>query len=547
MGDHGNYMKDVSTTGVMANVGAMLASSGRGIGPDIVIVVSSSCDGADFWQKRLTGADGIKGSGAIVKDSAIVLSVSESNWRGPAGNGLGTINAFYQAGYKAKELGLIDTAGDDIDGIFRAFSDHAAGKSVFMFHTAGKGTRLAPLTAAEYNSKSRIKLPGEVKTKEGIRPITVLESAIRAASIYAPSRRDRLSVFWGDQVLLNELDVTFDGGHDVEIFVQSVTIDEGISAYGFVIPKENGECLLREKLDERRIRKMFPEVSGTILRSIGSFSLSFEFFASLADSEKEAVLARKGELNTDRDWWQAFTSDIKEYTDLALEKGVPAESAEKRWRKTKRIREKFCSREKPPGNERGLIGFKDVGSGSLWLDYGRNSCLTHNTLILTKNSLDAEAARTFFDVNKNFIEDIHSGEADIENSIVIASRIGKGKIKNCVIISSDIDHIHAEGSLIVGSKVARLNSDGALCYNVVSNEEDLKEGDVLVNVFLPDEGRVIMRTALSRDGQADWMNDEKVMGNKFSYGELAEKIKDTPEEDLENAGRDEMKRRACDG
>ncbi|MFA6636447.1 MAG: hypothetical protein WCV56_05020 [Candidatus Omnitrophota bacterium] len=540
-------MKNVSDAGVMANVEAMLASSGRGIGPDIVIVVSSSCDGADFWQKRLTGSDGIKGSGAVVKDSAVVLSVSESNWNGPAGNGLGTINAFYQAGYKAEEQGLISADKNDIDAIFRAFLCYAAGKSVFMFHTAGKGTRLSPLTAAEHNSKSRIKLPGEVQTEEGLRPITVLESAIRAASIYAASREDRLSVFWADQVVLNELDAKFDGGHDVEIFVQSVPMDGGISSYGFVIPKENGECLLREKLDEGRIRKMFPGISNTILRSIGSFSLSFEFFACLADSEREAVLARKGELNTDRDWWQAFTSDIEEYTDLALEKAVPSDLAEKRWDKTRSIREKFCSQGKTARNKRGLIGFKDVGAGSLWLDYGRNSCLAHNTLILTKNSPDAEAARAFFKANESFIRYLHTDTMDIKDSIVIGSRIGKGKIRNCVIISSDIDEIHAEGSLIVGSKVMQLNSIGALCYNVGSFKEDLKEADVLVNVFLPGEERVIMRTTLYRDGQIDWMNNEKVMGNKFSYGELADKIKDTPEEDLENARRDEIKRRTCNG
>ena len=58
----------------------MAAAAKNGVGPDIVIVVSSSPHQADFWQGRLTGSDNIHGAGVVIKEEAIVLSVTESNW-----------------------------------------------------------------------------------------------------------------------------------------------------------------------------------------------------------------------------------------------------------------------------------------------------------------------------------------------------------------------------------------------------------------------------------------------------------------------------------
>ena len=65
------------------------------------------------------------------------------------------------------------------------------------FHTAGKGTRLAPLPGSENNNKPGVKLP--VTVAEG-QPVSILESVIQQTGIYAASRKGRLSVFWGDQV-----------------------------------------------------------------------------------------------------------------------------------------------------------------------------------------------------------------------------------------------------------------------------------------------------------------------------------------------------------
>ena len=73
----------------------------------------------------------------------MVLAVSEDWAKGGAGNGLGTLYAYEKACRVAKER--FDT---DLDVLLQEGSVSAA-----LFHTAGKGTRLAPLPASENNNK----------------------------------------------------------------------------------------------------------------------------------------------------------------------------------------------------------------------------------------------------------------------------------------------------------------------------------------------------------------------------------------------------------
>ena len=74
----------------------------------------------------------------------MVLAVSE-DWSSAsgAGNGLGTLYAFQKACRVAKEKYGVDLAAELKDGKV----------SAALYHTAGKGTRLAPLPASENNNK----------------------------------------------------------------------------------------------------------------------------------------------------------------------------------------------------------------------------------------------------------------------------------------------------------------------------------------------------------------------------------------------------------
>lgn len=69
--------------------------------------------------------------------------MSEDWSAGGAGNGLGTLYAYTKAAKVAK-----DRHGVDLDAQLREGKISAA-----LYHTAGKGTRLAPLPASENNNK----------------------------------------------------------------------------------------------------------------------------------------------------------------------------------------------------------------------------------------------------------------------------------------------------------------------------------------------------------------------------------------------------------
>jgi hypothetical protein len=107
---------------------------------DVTIVCTTDDFQADYWMKRL--------SSGVCKSSdeslfPMVLAVSEDWGAGGAGNGLGTLYAYTKACAVAKTRFDVDLA------------DLLAKEeiSVALYHTAGKGTRLAPLPASENNNK----------------------------------------------------------------------------------------------------------------------------------------------------------------------------------------------------------------------------------------------------------------------------------------------------------------------------------------------------------------------------------------------------------
>lgn len=72
--------------------------------------------------------------------------------------------------------------------------------SVGLYHTAGKGTRLAPMPGSENNNKPGVKLAVTADINGKPSPLTILESVVKQTGVYGKSRKGRLSVFWGDQV-----------------------------------------------------------------------------------------------------------------------------------------------------------------------------------------------------------------------------------------------------------------------------------------------------------------------------------------------------------
>ena len=226
MGNFGSKdKKDSSATELTTEQKAMLAEIDAMQGPegfDVIIVCCSNLAAERFWQARLseTAAE-VTGCA-----STTVLAVHEDWNGGGAGNGLGTLYAFQKACAKAAEAGHGDL-----------LAKLKGGAAVAIYHTAGKGTRMAPLPGAENNNKPGVKLSALVKVGSGTltrpqpnpnpnprpavlqcrranphpnpnpnqvggeqRPLTILEAVVRQTSSYARVRKGRCSVFWGDQV-----------------------------------------------------------------------------------------------------------------------------------------------------------------------------------------------------------------------------------------------------------------------------------------------------------------------------------------------------------
>ena len=156
-------------------------------GFDFTIVCTGNASQAEYWQQRL---DAVKGS--VVPAHAIILVVDEDWAAGGAGNGLGTLYAYQKAAAAARSK-----HGIDLEAALRE------GKSVSLYHTAGKGTRLAPLPGSEANNKPGVKLAAMAKLVDGrASNMSILEAVILQTGIYASSRKGRISVFWGDQVFV---------------------------------------------------------------------------------------------------------------------------------------------------------------------------------------------------------------------------------------------------------------------------------------------------------------------------------------------------------
>ncbi|CAJ1362380.1 unnamed protein product, partial [Effrenium voratum] len=245
--------------------GEMLAEiakmQGRG-GFDFVIICCSDVSAENFWQARLT-----QSIRQVTGTSSTVICVHE-DWPGGAGNGLGTLYAFVKACAKGQDLG-VDLA--------KAMHD---GKSVAIYHTAGKGTRLAPLPGAENNNKPGVKLPGLLSVNGKLEPITVLECVLRQTSSYGAVRGGRCSVFWGDQIFVPSCGISA-SSYPADILAalrpmptKAQWEEEALHQYGLIAVDAAGDAMQLEKVTYDVAMQYLPSDVQAVGTSLGSFSVS---------------------------------------------------------------------------------------------------------------------------------------------------------------------------------------------------------------------------------------------------------------------------------
>ena len=122
--------------------------------------------------------------------------------------------------------------------------------SAALYHTAGKGTRLAPLPGAENNNKPGVKLPATAPlgVDGAVVPLTILRKCGEVDGHLRVVSQGRLSVFWGDQVFVPTKSYEYDAKRaHADILCMLAPMPsaaewaaKGLEKYGLVAVAKNG-------------------------------------------------------------------------------------------------------------------------------------------------------------------------------------------------------------------------------------------------------------------------------------------------------------------
>ncbi len=499
-----SHQRNPSESVILKNIEKMHVISQ---GMDIIIVATNSEFEKKFWQKRL---DDMRGQ--ILKPSAYVFAIYE-DWAGGAGNALGTLFAFDEANQTAKERHGFDL-----------FKKLAEGASIALYHTAGKGTRLAPLPGSEQNSKSKVKLPGAVLHRTEVLAITLLEAVIKQTAIFVNNTKKRLSVFWGDQLFIPSKELNQNAKHHINIYMQQIDHPSedvwkirGLNRYGLIPIDKDDEAKQLEKLKYETFLQLQGknkfDAKNKLGISLGSFSLSLEMLQALLKEFKEELAQKNTKLDTDPHLWMPLTLDSDTYFSLMSQKIEPSNKMESHYQRMQNFKSQFQQHH----TDLGFFGAVDIGSNSYWWDYGNIDSFYKNSLKLTDTDHEALALRSFFAVSNNKQDNLPIKELKIdEQSCLINCTIKSGTIKNSVLIGVTADHIEVEGSVIINTFATKIKGTQGILYNVIEeNEINLVPKMIRADVFHPSGKGHLKLLNHNISSQPNW--EKKLPENPLSF------------------------------
>jgi len=497
-------------------------------GYSVVIVCTSSQGMEDYWQARLEA-----GRGQVCGKDAEVVVVHE-DWEGGAGNGLGSLYAYKKA---------CDKSGKDLAEVA------SNGGSLVIYHTAGKGTRLAPLPGSEGNNKPGVKLPSIVKLaqQEGTGKfeqsslLTILEAVIIQTSLYATAHCGRLAVYWGDQVFVPTENPEYTPDHHADIMAklgefptEEGWIKGGLEKYGLVAVSPNSHAVQLEKVSYQTAKENLPAEclkSGKIGTSLGSFSISVSLLSAFLTEFATELEGKTGKLDTDPHWWMPMTLNATTYQKIMLSKNEPEASIKAHFDRMEAFKTNFLSTvEKEPAHKKTdtvlsnehVLGGVGIGPDCYWWDYGQLKLYTKNMLLATKDDTEAAAYRLFLKVSQEKrTETSQLGECKVDKpSVVLCSELKAGKVKDSVVAKCRIGTLEVEDSILVNVTAPSVKGKGLVLYNVASNVAlDYDKDTVRADVFSPQEGgeTTVIQTNVEVDGGQAWDDKQK---NTKSYADV---------------------------
>eukprot|EP01064_Diplonema_japonicum_P031776 TRINITY_DN5792_c0_g1_i5.p1 TRINITY_DN5792_c0_g1~~TRINITY_DN5792_c0_g1_i5.p1 ORF type:complete len:544 (+),score=110.27 TRINITY_DN5792_c0_g1_i5:45-1634(+) len=481
-------------------------------GYNAVIVCCSGVIEANYWQQRLESSRGV-----VVQEDTLVVSVDE-DWNGGAGNGLGTLYAFSKAQTKALEKG-VDLQKKMASGEF----------SVAVYHTAGKGTRLAPLPGAENNNKPGVKLPSTVALKDNsTAPITILEAVIKQTSCYAASRKGRLSVFWGDQIFIPSISPAYKPTAHIDLLAQMLSElptaeiweKKGLSSYGLAVEFTSGEGAQIEKVDHPTATRMLASLGDikSVGPSLGSFSISSAMLEALLKEFSGELKAREGQLDTDPHFWMPLTLPVEAYCEVMGKKGWGEDQAKQHHKRLRGIMTDFNL------NGLNVFGAVNAGEDAYWWDYGQLTFYYDNNMRFAQDGEENDAYRAFFNAVQGTPKDSNiASSCTIDAASCVAScTLHTGTVKASSLCNVTAGHIEADSCILVNVTAKSIKAaPGTIAYNVVDDSDEglvLPAGKVITSVFAEDGSKITMQCQASVDGKDAW---SKVLeGNPKSFEEV---------------------------
>ncbi|NGX42532.1 MAG: hypothetical protein K940chlam7_00812 [Chlamydiae bacterium] len=478
---------------------------------DAIIVSTSNPRQENYWQKRLKEMRGF-----FTKPDTVVIAVCE-DWPNGAGNGLGTLYAYYKAQEKARFMYNTDL-----------YEMQKQGGSIVIYHTAGLGKRLFPLTASEFNNKSAIKLPGFFEDNQ----LTILEAVILQTSHFVKNRPGRLSVFWGDQLFIPYSNINEVPQHHIEILGQSLdTITEEdwskkkLANYGLLAISPSKRVKLLEKIDYHLLQDFINagKISSKdkFAMSLGSFSLSAQMTFSLLREYAHDLQSQRGSLDSDPHFWMPLTLDRDSYLKLMSKNEHPETKSLQHYQRMESFKTKFLQLH----SDAAFFGFVDIGKSGFWWDYGSIDSYYNNVLKLTSKGPEGQALRLFYQIDPTKQDNKSNRLITDENSCLINCNIRAGKISNSVLIGVSANSIEAENCVIINSNFLSVKANQSLFYHIKEDADVVfSPGTIRADVVLPTTNEHLkIYSHRDRNGKEDW--NITLPQNTFSFQEVYEKLK----------------------
>jgi hypothetical protein len=468
-------------------------------GVDILILSTSSKTLCTYWEKKL-----LESTGQLLKKDATVLSIYE-DWEGGAGNAFGTLFAFSEAN-KQHELAYGSTL----------FQELEKGKSIAIYHTAGKGTRLAPLSIAEYNNKPGVELPAFSPNDQ--KPLSLLEMVIKQTAPLCNLHRGRLLVFWSDQLFIPSQSLSAPS-HHVEIFAKHIdapTQEEWergqLHQYGIIAKNSAGKTLLVNKISydcyQELINSNQLDPTKGLSLSLGSFSLSPSFLKRLLAEFADELAAQTGQLDADTCLWMPITLDKQVYLDLMKDK----EAAKKHRSRAIHLSEPYKEL---------LFSTQEIGQESYWWDLGNCRSYYNNVMKLLAPTAEGYHLRLLFGylgLNGNNRFDRCTIDT---SSLIVNSKLTKCRINQSLLVGVEAKNSQFTNSIVIGGYFEGKKGKETLLYHVYSPLSDLT--DSLVQIIRadlycpPNDTPKAFYTLFTYDGHQTF--EEKLPLNPCSFQE----------------------------